>query len=160
MPGFYAEEIERLMFSSAYRVIALVVVLVGAAAFTGCSATPTKQTLSDADRAHLEQRVRDRWQTLVEKDFAQTWEYSTPTYRALFPKRMFVHQFSYTVDWQLTGVKIVNYDADAAVASVAVRVMSKPTKQTAISAEFGALPSTIEESWILVDGEWWYSANT
>jgi hypothetical protein len=148
------------MLSSTYRVFAAIALVLVAAFSTGCALEPAKRTLSDADRAHLEQRVRERWQTLVEKDFAATWEYSTPTYRALFPKRLFVNKFSYTVDWQLTQIEVVNYDADAAVASVAVRVMSKPTKQTAISAGFGALPSTIEESWILVDGEWWHSANT
>ncbi len=118
-----------------------------------------KRELTEADIAQLEERVRARWQTLEAKDFGATWEYSTPTYRALFPKRLFVNKFSYAVDWQLTGVEVVNYDADAAVASVAVRVMSKSTKQTAVSAKFGALPSTIRENWVLTDGEWWHSAN-
>jgi len=41
---------------------------------------------------------------------------------------------------------------------VAVRVMSKPTKLTSsASAAFGALPVTIREKWILIDGVWWYS---
>jgi hypothetical protein len=41
---------------------------------------------------------------------------------------------------------------------VAVRVMSKPTKQTSsASMAMGALPVTLHENWFRVDGEWWHS---
>ncbi|GAB3281303.1 hypothetical protein [Parahaliea aestuarii] len=125
-----------------------------------CSAlSPQPRTLSPEQMAQLEERVRGRWQTIIDRDFEATYDYASPAYRASFPKQLFVKQFSYTVEWQLTGLEIVHYDAGAAVASVAVRVMSKPTKQTLVSAKFGALPSTFREQWLLVDGQWWYSAN-
>lgn len=126
---------------------------------SACGQMQTKQELTEADIAALEQRVRERWQTLIDKDFAAAWEYASPNYRAVVPKNMFRHNFSYTLDWQLTGIEVVAYDADAAVASVAVRVMSRPVKQTSISAQFGALPSTIREKWVSIDGEWWHSTN-
>jgi hypothetical protein len=35
--------------------------------------------------------------------------------------------------------------------------MSKPTKQTsAASIALGALPLTLYEKWLIVDGEWWH----
>jgi hypothetical protein len=35
--------------------------------------------------------------------------------------------------------------------------MSKPAKQTSsASIAIGALPSTIREKWLIVDGEWWH----
>jgi hypothetical protein len=64
------------------------------------------------------------------------------------------------VEWELTSVEFLNYDAGAAVASVAVRVMSRPVKQTsAASVAIGSVPTRFVEQWILSDGEWWYSAN-
>ena len=124
----------------------------------GC--TPGEEsTGAEPDFEKLEQRVRDRWATLSAKDFGKAWEYSTPNYRRNFPKELFMRNFSYTVDWELTGVEVVNYDADAAVASVAARVMSKPAKQTTSASTFGAIPITFRESWIFREGEWWHSAN-
>jgi hypothetical protein len=126
----------------------------------GCSGlAPQPRELSEADVAALEERVRARWQTLIDKDFEATYEFASPNYRAVFSKGMFIRNFSYTLDWQLTAVEVVAYDADAAVASVAVRVMSKSTKQTAVSAQFGFVPSTVRERWVSIDGEWWHSAN-
>ena len=113
-----------------------------------------------AEREKLEQRVRDRWQYLLQRNFDKVWQYSTPNYRSIFPKQLFAHKFSYAVDRELTGLEVVNYDAGAAVASVAVRVMSRPVKQTSeASVAIGAVPITGNEQWLKVDGQWWYSAN-
>jgi hypothetical protein len=116
--------------------------------------------LSQAQVSELEQRARERWQALSAGDYGKVWEYSTPVYRSIFPKELYVLQFSYVVERELTGLEVLNYDAPAAVASVAVRVMSKPTKHTsAASQAVGAVPITITEQWILIDGKWWHSAN-
>ena len=124
---------------------------------TGCE---QPRELSDEQRAQLEQRVLERWQARIDHDFGKAWEYSTPDYRSSFPKSLYIHKFSYAVNWELTGIEVLNYDAPAAVASVAVRVMSEPTKLTsAASRAVGAVPVTIHERWIYIDGEWWYSAN-
>ena len=116
--------------------------------------------LSEQERAALEQRVRERWQTLVDRDFEKTWEYSTPAFRRIFSKSLYLGNFSYATEWELTGIEVLNYDARAAVASVAVRVTSKPIKQTsAASMALGAIPYTFREKWLNIDGQWWYSAN-
>ncbi len=110
--------------------------------------------------AALEERVRARWQTKTNREFEKTWEFSTPSFREVFSKPLYVHKFSYMVEWELTGVEVVNYDADAAVASVVARVMTKPTKQTSIASKaIGAVPVTIREKWLFTDGEWWHSTN-
>ncbi len=120
----------------------------------------TPAGLSAEQAAALEERVRERWQTLIDHDWAKTWEFSTPTFRGIFPKSLYVHNFSYAVQWELTSVEVVDYDADAAVASVVAGVMSVPTKQTSsASRALGALPTTIREKWIFTDGEWWHSTN-
>ncbi len=128
-----------------------------ALALTGCG---QPRELSEEQRAALEQRAQARWLALVDRDFGGVWEYSTPDYRRNFPKHLYIHKFSYAVKWELTGVKVLDYDARAAVASVAVRVMSAPTKFTSTASRaVGAVPVTIREKWIFIDGEWWFSTN-
>jgi hypothetical protein len=120
----------------------------------------TVQGLSAKQVAALEKRVEQRWQALVARDYAAVYEFSTPVYRSVFPKDLYVLQFSYAVERELTGVEVLNYDAAAAVASVAVRVMSKPVKLTSTASQaIGAVPVTVHEKWMLIDGEWWYSAD-
>ncbi len=132
-------------------------VLLLASVFYGCG---QPQELSAEQVAHLEQRVRDRWQAKSEHDFESVWEYSTPNFRRSFPKHLYRQQFSYSVNWELTGVEVLNYDARAAVASVVARVMSEPTKLTsAASRAVGAVPTFPREKWIFIDDEWWYSAS-
>jgi hypothetical protein len=73
---------------------------------------------------------------------------------------MYVHNFSYAVEWELTSVEVVDYDAAAAVASVETGVMSRSTKQTSsASRALGGVPVTIHEKWIFTDGQWWHSTN-
>jgi hypothetical protein len=128
-----------------------------ALALVGCEQA---QELSEEQVAQLEQRVRDRWLARSAHDFAKAWEYSTPNYRENFPKSLYIHKFSYAVNWELTGVEVLDYDARAAVASVAVRVMSEPAKLTsAASRAVGATPITFREKWMYIDGEWWFSTN-
>ena len=124
---------------------------------TACSG-PDELTPEQASA--LEQRDRDRWQAVIDRDFAAAWEYESPNYRSVFAKSMYKHQFSYGVEWELTGVEVVHYDAPAAVSSVVARVMTKSTKPTsAASKAIGAKPLSIREKWILIDGEWWHSVN-
>ena len=136
--------------------LALLILLLACAS---CSSMGPPKTLTDEGKAALVERVTERWHAIVKKDFAATYAYTTPKYREVFPKTLYVNKFSYGVDMQLTGVEVLNYDARAAVASVAVGVMSKPAKQTSVASNaLGALPLTLNEKWIFVDGQWWHSA--
>jgi hypothetical protein len=133
--------------------------IVLAALLAGCSPRSGGELTEEA-LAQLEQRVHDRWQTKIAHDWGGLWEYSTPNYRRVFPKELFIRKYSYALNWELTGIEVVNYDAEAAVASVAVRVMSEPVKHTSSASQaVGAIPHTFIERWIYDEGEWWYSAN-
>ena len=133
------------------------VVLVFLGLSGGCASVPK---WDDAQRSILEQRVRERYQALVARDFKKAWEYSTPSYRAIFSKQLYAKKFSYAVELQLTGVEVVNYDSDAAVASVVVRVMSEPIKQTSsASSLIGATPERLREKWVFSQDQWWFSVN-
>jgi hypothetical protein len=70
---------------------------------------------------------------------------------------MYLNKFGYDVHWELTGVDVLYDDARAAVASVAVRVMSESTKQTTLASNIGPMADTVHEKWYYIDGEWWNS---
>lgn len=103
-------------------------------------------------------RVEEKWRAMEQWDFATVYEYTTPNYRKVYSKSMFLNRFGYDVRWELTGIEVTHYDAQAAVASVAVRVMSKPAKQIAQASEFGSITDTVKEKWFLIDGVWWNNA--
>ena len=126
------------------------------ALLAACASGPP---LTEERKAQLLERAEARWRALERRDFGTAWTYTSPAYREAFPKSLYLQKFSYMVEWQLTGVEFLTYDARAAVASVAARVMSEPVKHTsAASAAIGAVPSRFVEQWVLVDGEWWFSA--
>src|SRR6056297_1342609 len=125
------------------------------AVLAGCASAPR---MTDVEQARLLERVEARWNALEQRDFGAAWEFTSPAYREVFSKSLYEKKFSYMVEWELTGVEFLTYDADAAVASVAARVMSKPVKHTsAASAALGAVPTTQVEKWVFVDGQWWFS---
>lgn len=121
----------------------------------GCASAPR---MTDDEQARLLERVESRWRALEQRDFDAAYEFTSPAYREVFSKSLYEKKFSYMVEWELTGVEFLTYDADAAVASVAARVMSNPVKHTsAASAALGAIPRKQVEKWIFVDGQWWFS---
>ncbi|WOJ96522.1 hypothetical protein R0137_14910 [Congregibacter brevis] len=118
------------------------------------------QKMTDESQARLLERAEARRIALEDRDWSTAYEYTSPAYKEIFSREMYERKFSYMVEWELTSVDFVNYDARAAVASVAIGVMSRPVKQTsAASVAIGAVPTKVVEQWILLDGEWWYSAN-
>lgn len=134
-----------------------IVLLVAGMFLQACAPDGPPETLDSAHTEALVARVTDRWDSMAAKDFGAVYEFNTPNYRRTFSKSLYLNKFAYGVDWELTDVDVVNYDAQAAVASVVVRVMSESTKQTASSSMFGAVPTTVNENWFLIDGQWWHS---
>ena len=124
---------------------------------SGCA---TMSELDVKDHAAIAQRVEARWAAINAGDFEGAWSYSTPSFREVFPKHLYRMNFSQTVLNRLTAVEVNSYDARAAVASVAVRVMSESTKQTAQASGMGPTPDTVKEQWFLIDGEWWNNAKS
>lgn len=143
--------------SGIFKAIVAVAILV----LLGCEGTATPSgELSKSQQKELVTRVDQRWQARIAGDWGKAWEFTSPAYREVFPKQLYVRKFSYAVQWELTGVELLNYDASAAVASVVVRVMSKPTKQTsAASVAVGAIPRELREKWIFESGKWWFSTS-
>lgn len=108
--------------------------------------------------AQLIERVEARWEALEARDFGRAYTLMSPAYRSVFTEEMYLQQPAPTLERELTSVEILNYDAAAAVASVAVGVMSRPVKQTsAAAAAIQARPVRVIEQWILRNNSWWFS---
>ena len=105
----------------------------------------------------LVERIERRWEFYGAKDYIGAWDFSTPEYRKIFPRESYYKNFHGLLELELTGVRLLAYDARAAVASVAVRVMISPRPGApAASLALGKSPTTIDETWKLVDGNWYY----
>ncbi len=74
-----------------FGAVAGLALLVLASATAGVAvATENLSGLSDNQAAALEQRVRERWQTKSDREFGKTWEFSTPNFREVFPKSLYI----------------------------------------------------------------------
>ncbi len=114
--------------------------------------------LTERQRADLIERVETRWSALADQDWDTLYSLQSPVYRSVFTKDMHAVVGFGSVDRELTSVEIVNYDRGAAVASVAVGVMTRSTKQTpATSDALQTLQTEVIEQWILRNNEWWFS---
>jgi hypothetical protein len=130
-------------------VLSLILVVMAA-----CSA-PEK--LSESKKSVLIQRVSDRWQCLERNDYDCAYEFTSPAYRRVFSREMYVNRYFSQTERILTGVNLVAYDRDAAVASVRVGVMSGPLKNTpSASRGIAVTPLSLDEAWLQSDGKWWY----
>jgi hypothetical protein len=121
------------------------------------AACSVPEKLSESKKTVLIQRVSDRWQCLERNDYACAYEFTSPAYRRVFSREMYVNRYFSQTEHVLTGVKLVAYDRDAAVASVRVGVMSGPLKNTpSASRGIAVTPLSLDEAWLQSDGKWWY----
>ena len=116
--------------------------------------------LSKSEESVLIQRVSDRWRCLERNDYGCAYAYLSPAFRTVFSPEMYRNRYVSEADRVLTGVKLVAYDRDAAVASVRVGVMSRPLKDTSsASRAIAVTPLTLNEAWLWEGGKWWYHEN-
>ena len=116
--------------------------------------------LSESEENVLIQRVSERWRCLERNDYDCAYEYLSPAFRAVFSSGMYGNHYVSQADRVLTGVKLVAYDRDAAVASVRVGVMSRPLKDTSSASRAVAVtPANLSEAWLWNGGKWWYHEN-
>ena len=120
----------------------------------GCAG---QAVLTQELKDNLVERIERRWKFYSVGDYSGTWDFSTPEYRRIFPRESYYKNFHGLLEFELTGVRLLAYDAHAAVASVAVRVMISPRPGApAASLALGKMPTTIDETWKMVDGNWYY----
>ena len=125
-------------------------------------AVPVQQESKDAGivkenpakRAALEQRVAAKWETLVRRDFAATYAFTSPAYREAFSLEAFRRKFGNgKVVWKRVEVVSVDFKGDdAAIVGIKIHIVyHDPQSQRSLD-----MVTNAQESWVYVDGQWWY----
>ena len=102
------------------------------------------------------ERAQARWDALIAKDFDQAWSYYSPGFRAQNPASSFAGTMqSRPIRWDSAEIRSVEC-AEAGTCTVVVSVA-----YTAIGAP-GPLADMqnerpLNETWVELEGEWWYS---
>lgn len=115
---------------------------------------------SDAFNAEeLKAQAKARWETITNHKFGETYNYETPTYKAVFTKDLYINQFSYGVDWNLTKIEDIQYDPATNVATVVVSVKTKPRNSKGLDISVKTASVEIREKWLHIKGRWWHSSS-
>ncbi len=107
--------------------------------------------------AELEPRVLGRWDALIDRNFETAYEYFSPAYRKLFPVEHYLSQTGPSVRWLSINIKDTRFtDKRANVKLVLEFQLDLPMGE---GDSFGTVSRTVDEVWLWVDGEWWYTSD-
>lgn len=115
--------------------------------------------LSVFDSKEVEASAKARWDSIIKHEFGETYQYETPTYKAVFTKDLYVNQFSDSIDWRLTEIESIKYDPATHVATVVVVVETKPRNSKELDASLKTVSIKIHEKWLHDKGRWWHSSS-
>ncbi|MGB5063729.1 MAG: hypothetical protein WBQ37_08205 [Candidatus Competibacter sp.] len=100
----------------------------------------------------LRSRVEARWAALIEGDFDKAYAFETPAYRALYNVRQYRGRYGNGLRWQ--QAKVVKTDLKSpGVATVMLEI--EYSFQVSGQGMMGQRGS-VTETWLWVDGQWWY----
>ena len=114
----------------------------------GCASTSTPATAEDA----VSQRAQQRVDLLLERNYDQAYAYLTPSYRALNDAERYRGRFGNGAKWIEPKVsKVECTTEERCVVTVKLGVL-------VVARGFGSKPidSTMIETWLKEDGQWWY----
>lgn len=130
----------------------IAILVLAALTVAGCAATGGAGP--EAETVPVEVRAEERWDRLVEGDFAAAYEYLSPGYRSSvspvnYQRRMLLSR----ITWQ--NADVIGTECAEEMCKVRISLdylLVKPVPGV------DRLPRTrnIEEDWILVDGEWFH----
>lgn len=130
-------------------VLAVTVVLaLAACATTGTDSVPTQS---------VEERAQQRWAHLVERDFEAAWALHTPGFRQTTNAADFSRDMARRpIRWLSATVQSADCEADRCEVVVAVtyQAIAAPSGQRRLR-----LTRPVEETWVRLDGEWWFVQN-
>lgn len=115
-------------------------------------ATSGQNTVSER-RVALEQRVIAKWDALIKNDFATAYTFTSPAYRKLHSLDFFKSSFGDKVKWQRVEVIDVDFKGeDAAAVGINIHFVYYQKETEKILS----MKNYVKESWVHVDGQWWY----
>lgn len=105
----------------------------------------------------LDERVLARWSHMIERDFEAAWDYYSPGFRQTNPREDFARDMERRpVRWHEAEVVELSCDEDRC--DVTVRITYQAAGAPAGMGRM-RIPRELEEQWIRLDGQWWYSSN-
>lgn len=135
--------------------ISRIFLLLGAAVLlAACSSEPPRSA-----EEIVSERAKARWDAMVEQDFEAAWQYYTPGFREQLPARDFALEMARRpVEW--TSAEILEVTCEAAEPRCQVRSRVDYQAPAGLPG-VGTLKSksAVDEIWLQIDGEWWYSSN-
>ncbi len=105
--------------------------------------------------SELEPRVQGRWDALIDKNFEQAYQYFSPAHRRLFPLQHYLSSTGSSVNW--LSSEIIDIKINEERAEVKVRMVSTLDLPMGVGDDFGQFTKDLRETWLWVDGQWWYT---
>ncbi len=122
---------------------------VAALALAGCAAL-TPRTPEEI----VAQRVEERWDALIKGDFPKAWTYTQPAYRAIVKQADYRKSFGVAGQWR--GVQVHGVECEAERCKARIRLTTR-----VLIPDFKRqdVVGIVDETWVRVDGSWWYYQN-
>ena len=99
----------------------------------------------------VKQRVNERWKTLVSSDFARSYSYTAPSFRALISQDVYRSRIGGAVNW--VAGEVATVQCPEAIKCIArVRIDYKPLLRGRPGDTFSTYA---DETWVLENGQWW-----
>ena len=119
-----------------------------AATLVGCATAPA--TPATPEQA-VSERAQQRWDRLLVRDFEKAYTYLTPAYRNLKTPAQYASRFGNGAAWHSAKVdKVTCESAERCTATIKLEVVVLARGFTK------PLESTLYETWLLDEGQWWF----
>ncbi len=144
MDGFKAN---KSIFQGDSRVLLIAIILI--LMLVGCRSEAPSETIED--------RAQARWDLVLARDFEAAWEYLTPGFRQT------TNRFDYARDMagrplRWLSAEVVGRDCEEDLCKINVLVGYQAVGAPAGMGQM-RLSREIEETWIRLDGAWWFVQN-
>jgi hypothetical protein len=97
------------------------------------------------------ERIQARWDALLAKRFADAYVFATPAFRGFISAERYAGRFRGPVQWVAVEVtEVVCKEPDNCKAKVNL------TYRLTAPRALGPFTTSIDETWLKEDGQWWY----
>ena len=109
----------------------------------------TKQEVTKKEDAALPgPRALERWNALIQKDWAKAYSFQTPNYRKTYSQEDFRNSFGQAVKWE--EIKLLS------TATPSESIADVKLELTVLYYDGNMkIPNAFTERWQLIDGAWW-----